>query len=104
MQLGSSSGGWNPVVLDVEPPVAGLAPALRVTQQHWGSTSILLQDGSKLWNCLLLSTFYLLFVESDMSDTGIPDPHHLLREGSLTPCAPWSDPDIDAAILQCTCT
>lgn len=41
MQLGSSSGGWNPVVLDVEPPVASLAPAARAAQQHWGSTPVL---------------------------------------------------------------
>lgn len=52
MQLGSSSGGGNPVVLDVEPPVASLAPAARGTQQHGGSTPILPQDGGKLWNLL----------------------------------------------------
>lgn len=97
MQVVSSSGGWNPVVVDVEPSVASLAPAARATLQHWGSTAALLTG--ELWNLFLLSTFYLLFVKLDMSDTG-----HLLREGSLTPCALRSDPDIAAAFLQHTCT
>lgn len=61
MQLGSSSGGRNPVVLGVEPPVASLAPAAGATQQLWGSTPLLLQDGGKLWNLLpalhILSAF-----------------------------------------------
>jgi hypothetical protein len=36
----------------------------------------------------LLFTFYLLFVELDMSDTGVLDSHHLLREGSPSPVLP----------------
>lgn len=95
MQLGSSSGGWNPVLLDVVPPVA------RATQLPSGSTPIL-QDGHG--DFFLLSTFYLFFVELDVSDPGVCGLHHLLKEDSLTSSAPRSDPNIAAAFPQCTCT
>lgn len=94
----SCGWGWNPVVLDVEPPVADLALTARANQQHWGSTHRQTVEPS---SC---SHFLLFFVVSDMSDTLVHDPHYLLREGCLTPCAPRSDPDTAAAFLQCTCT
>lgn len=45
-------------------------------------------------NFFLLSTLYLLYVELDVPDTDLRDPHHLLREGFLTPCAPKPDPEV----------
>lgn len=102
---GPSSGSWTPVVLDAEPPMAGPAPAGRVTQQPWGSTPILLTGWLQAVKTSFCFPHPICSMWSWMCLTPIfdlRDPHHFLREGFLTLCAPKPDPEVTTTFPQCT--